>query len=734
MTPTSKASSARAMPAHVQALRLLALETAGNAPAWKRRLIAAAAPVVDVLFQRHLVQDIQAPDWPDRDRFIVSPHLRPLARALQHLLGQEAGTADTAQRGAAPAKIEEMAEDGVSTTDATTTAGTGASAASSDGHGNDRAASSVVSPARQAGTQTGMDVPFRQPGHGLAVAVGMALATRLLRERFGAEVFDHATFVLIDDHDVEPGTAQEAIAIAPWLRPHRLCVLHMTARQEEQTARDGHLRCPNHLARFAAAGWHVQQVAADDARGIGQALEQAMQQDVVSEEERRPAYIALEYDAQAEVPSSEFLREQLGWSEAGSGEVPGEVRDDWRLAGLRGRKARRGWQQRLEQLEPAQREELEQVLAQPLPEPFRQHMRALRMALAETAQPRNLQSLLPALLERSQAFLPPPEMLVLTALHDALPRSAALPAMESDAQSSSEDKTSQPPAQKLQAASEATGNAAGLDLGLRPMALAAVLAGLAAHGGARPVGVVRRQQLPPMLPLLQEMASAGLAASIFVLDDDGCRHAPVEVAVTGVTCLCPADAVELVECWQLCMQQPQGPALLILPSGELPAVRTSPEKSNLSALGGYELFSSEVFPGPEGAPGMVLHAAGRSLAAALKAAQALDAEDIAVRVFSIPAPHWLLRQDAEHRARVLETGEVPRLFVPPGELRHAWTPLTRSAEVLNPCDDAGRLLSDEALAARIEAAVRARLGRLRGVVDIGSSDEDAVTPDEEEEA
>jgi len=234
------------------------------------------------------------------------------------------------------------------------------------------------------------------------------------------------------------------------------------------------------------------------------------------------------------------------------------------------------------------------------------------------------------------------------------------------------------------------------------MALAAVLAGLAAHGGVRAVGVARRHQLPTMLPLLGEAARAGLACTLFVLEDDDCRHAPQEMLSASLRCMCPADAVELVECWQLCVQQPAGVSLIFVPGGKLPAVRGSPEKSNLCALGGYELFSGE------GEARVTLFAAGRALGAALLAARRLEGENIAARVISVPVPRRLLAQPQEHRERILSAAGQVRLFVPPGEVTHAWSLLGCEDGVISPCAD-GALLDVPALEERIVQAVRARL-------------------------
>ena len=663
MTAGSDASGSSLAAPETEALRLLALEAAAQAGSNEdeRRLISAAAPLLGVLFRKFLTHDIQTPDWPDRDRFLISPSMQPLACALLHLLGRGAAANGN---GVGEGPKTEAPANAAKEAPATSPAGEGTACDL---------------------TPRGLDLPLNLPGHGLAAAVGMAMAARLLRERFGAEVFDHATWALIDDRDVEPGVAQESIAIAPWLMPHKLVVLHLTAVHDDGSPH-GRQRCPNHLARFAAAGWHVQQARADDEQAIAEALRQALEEQEGGGEQARPFYIAVEYLADETPPQATALRNWLGWGKLAEGEVPGEVRDEWRLAGLRGRKARRAWQQRVDQLDEGDQQALARRLEQPLPEDFRQDMRALRAALAEQAQERDLQGMLGPLLSRAAQYLP--EMMVLTALHGELPAGEALPAMpEDDAQAAT---------------------AAGmrpldtLDLGLRPMALAALLTGMAAHGGVRPVGVALRHQLGQMLPVLGEAARAGAVFGLFVLETARCHQAPMEALPPGVQGLFPADAVELVECWQLCVQQPVGPALIFVPHGARPTLRDSVEKSNLCALGGYEIYSAEE------TPRAVVFAAGRSLSAALEAAHVLEQGGVPVRVVSLPAPQRLMRQEEAHRRRIAGM-EAVRVLAAPGRVSNLWAWVLGGGEVVSPCAEDGVLLDDRALATLIRQGVRARL-------------------------
>ena len=641
---------APALQKEIAALRLLALERARSLPESGRQLLHAVAPVLTVLFARYLVHDVQAPDWPGRDRFVVSGDFHPAICALLHLLGREGNNGEKG-----------------------------------DGREDAETSDAAVRPCSP--QASGLDLPMQLPGHGLAAAVGMALATRRLREEFGDGI-DLGTYALIDDLDVEPGVAQEAIAVAPHLMPHRLTVLHLTpARNEEEG--EGRRRCPNHLARFAAAGWHVQQVRADDVAGLEKALEQAADQDTATWQERRPAYIAVEYDP-VSLPDPEALRADLGWQELPAGTVPEEVRDVWRLAGLRGRKAHKAWARWLEELNGTRRASLQRRLEGTPHEKHVEALRTLRQALAEDGAARDLQALAVALVRHAATLRE--DMLPLAATHGGVPAPVSLPGEE---------------------AAESVFEL--VDVGLRPAALAALLAGAAAQGGFLPVGITRRRHLPVMAPVLEEAATAGLRFVLLLLDGERCAPPAQAILPDGVDCFCPADAVELAECWQLAAHRSNGPAVIVLPCGEAPPLRTTPEKSNLAALGAYEIHVSE------DAPQGVVFAMGAPLAAAVRAARRLETEDVAVRVVSVPAPERLLRQPSEHVARIVGEERLRVVLMrPPAPV--VCELLRQGGYFVAPCDDDGLWLREEDLTSAVVRHVREALADRRMAPENGSDE------------
>ena len=304
-------------------------------------------------------------------------------------------------------------------------------------------------------------------------------------------------------------------------------------------------------------------------------------------------------------------------------------------------------------------------------------LRALRRALAEEGAARDLQALAVALV-RHAAILRG-DALPLAATHGGVPAPATLPGVE-----------------------ETEDRAELLDIGMRPAALAALLAGAAAQGGFLPVGITRRRHLPVMTPVLEEAAGAGLRFVLLLLDGERCAPPAQAILPNGVDCFCPADAVELAECWQLAAHRSGGPAVIILPRGEAPLLRATPEKSNLAALGAYEIHVSE------DAPQGVVFAMGAPLAAAVRAARRLETEDVAVRVVSVPAPERLMRQPSEHVARIVGEEDLRLLLMrPPAPV--ACELLRQGGHFVAPCDDDGLWLSEEDLTSAVVRHVREAL-------------------------
>src|ERR1700730_831659 len=237
-TPVRRDERAPAMRARhdrmANAIRALAMDAVEQAKSGHPGLPMGAADVATVLFTRFLKFDPADPAWPDRDRFVLSAgHGSMLLYTLLHLLGYEAMTIDELKRF--------------------------------------RQLGSLTPRHPEHGHTPGVETTTGPLGQGFANAVGMAIAERHLAAEFGADIVDHATYVLVSDGDLMEGISQEAIALAGHLRLARLTVLF----DDNGISIDGPLALADsvdQLKRFEACGWNATQIDGHDPEAIAAAI------------------------------------------------------------------------------------------------------------------------------------------------------------------------------------------------------------------------------------------------------------------------------------------------------------------------------------------------------------------------------------------------------------------------------------------------------------------------------
>ncbi|MBI1207804.1 MAG: transketolase [Azospirillum sp.] len=592
------------------AIRLLAADAVEQAKSGHPGMPMGMADVATVLFTRHLKFDAAAPRWADRDRFVLSAgHGSMLLYAVSYLAGYADVTLD---------QLRAFRQLGSRT----------------PGHPE-------VGHPSSAETTTG---PL---GQGLANAVGMALAERLLQARFGADLVDHHTFAMCGDGCLMEGISQEAISLAGHLRLAKLIVLW----DDNRITIDGALSLSSsddQLARFAASGWRTLTVDGHDPAAIDAALTAAKAGD-------RPTLIAcrttIGYGAPTKAGTEKChgaplgaaelagLRDRLGcnWPPF---EVPAPVLGAWRTAGARGRAAHGAWAGRVEALEPARRTEFERCQAGALPQEFERVVAALKQSLVAAA----------------------PKIATRKASQDVLEvLTAAVPDLVGGSADLTHSNLTQTKATKPIAAEDFSGRY--VFYGIREFAMAAAMNGMALHGGVIPYGGTFLVFADYMRNAIRLSALMGIRV-IYVLShdsiglgEDGPTHQPVEHlamlrATPNLTVFRPADAVETAECWALALAEAGGPSVLALSRQAVPAVRTVDRTDNLCALGGYVLAEAE---GPRK---VTVIATGTEVSLALKARSALQAEGIGCAVVSLPSWELFDRQPASYRAEVLGPGSV----------------------------------------------------------------------------
>jgi len=594
------------------ALRALAMDAVEKAQSGHPGMPMGMADVATVLFARFLRFDPSAPDWPDRDRFVLSAgHGSMLLYALLHLTGYEDMTLD---------QLKSFRQLGSRTA----------------GH-------------PEYGHAKGIETTTGPLGQGISNAVGMALAERLLAARYGREAVDHWTYVLASDGDLMEGVSHEACSLAGHLRLGKLIVLY----DDNGISIDGPTELSysdDALARFAAYGWHALRIDGHDPQEITRAIEAARA-------DPRPSLIACRTIIGFGAPNKQgtaathgaplgeaeiaAARERLGWPHPAF-LVPEEVVAAWRAVGAKGRALRAAWQQRVETLEPGLRAAFERTQAGELPA-WSEALVAFKAKLAE---------------ERPTWATRKASEETLKILTQAIPE---LVGGSADLTGSNNTKTaSTPPV----SASDASGRY--LHYGVREHGMAAIMNGIALHKGLIPYGgtfLVFSDYCRPSIRLSALMGQRVIYVMThdsIGLGEDGPTHQPVEHlaalrAMPNLWVLRPADAVETAECWALAIARRDGPALLVLTRQNLPAVRTSHTADNLSARGAYVLAEAD---GPRA---LTLLATGSEVHLALLARERLQAEGVPVAVVSLPCFELFERQGAAYRTEVL--GTAPRIAI-----------------------------------------------------------------------
>jgi transketolase len=495
-------------------------------------------------------------------------------------------------------------------------------------------------------------------GQGLGMAVGMALAERMLNAEFGS-IVDHHTYVLASDGDLMEGLSQEAIAIAGHLRLNRLIVFH----DENHVSIDGPLSLADsvdQVKRFQACKWNAVRIDGHDPAAILDAIRKAQKSDL-------PSLIACRTTigfgmptragtskAHSEAPGAEEIagtRRNLDWPYEPF-VIPGPILAAWRKAGNRGAASRNAWNAALDVMPVGKCEEFERRLRGDLPASFGEAVTELKRKLAEDRSP-------VATRKASQATL---EVLA-KAVPELLTGSADLTPSNNT---------------KVAATPEiAPSSYAGryIHWGIREHGMAAAVNGIALHGGFIPSGASFLTFSDYCRPALRLSALMGIRAiEVFTHDsiglgEDGPTHQPVEHlaalrAIPNLLVFRPADRTETLECWQLALEAKTLPSILALTRQNRPSVRGDFMPENLSAAGAYELAPAD------GGPAKVsIFASGSEVSIALDARSIL-ARQIPTRVVSVPCMTLFLQQDRDQRQKII--GDAPVRVGVEAAVRQGW--------------------------------------------------------------
>ena len=594
------------------AIRALAMDAVQAANSGHPGAPMGTADIATVLFNRFMKIDPSADKWADRDRFVMSAgHGSMLVYAINHLIGYDDMPME---------QIKAFRQWGARTA----------------GH-------------PEYGHAKGIEVTTGPLGQGISTAVGMALAERMNNARFGDDLVDHYTYVIAGDGCLMEGISHEAIDFAGHHGLGRLIVMW----DDNQITIDGATdvsTSTDQAKRFEAAGWHVQKIDGHDKEAIAAAIEAAR---AVTD---KPSMIAcrtvIGFGAPNKQGSHDVHGAPLGDEEIAAARValdwphapftvPQEVYDAWHAVAARGRAARLDWEKRL--AGDAQREAFETAQARP-------DARALDAAI--TAYKAVLSKDQPKVATRKAS------QMALEIVNGTLPNTVGGSA---DLTGSNLTKTS---GMKDVTARDFSGSY--IRYGVREHGMAAIMNGLALHGGFVPYGGTFLQFADYARGAMRLAALMGVPA-IYVmthdsigLGEDGPTHQPVEVlasfrAMPNMYVFRPADAVETAEAWQAAIEMETTPSILSLSRQNLPLLRTKHTDTNLTAKGAYVLRDTD------GTRDVTLIATGSEVEIAMNAADKLAEAGIRAAVVSAPCFEAFAAQPDAYREAVL--GTAPRVGV-----------------------------------------------------------------------
>ena len=585
------------------AIRFLAADAVEKANCGHPGMPMGAADFTTVLYSKFLKIDPQKPDWPDRDRVILSAgHGSMLLYAVNHLVGFSDMT------------IEEIK--------------------------NFRQLGSKTPGHPEYGHTLGVETTTGPLGQGISTAVGMAIAEKIQNAKYGDAIVDHKTYVIASDGDLMEGISQEAISLAGHLKLSKLIVLF----DDNNISIDGAIDLSDstdQLMRFEASGWNVNRVDGHNHDDIEKAIQEAI-------ESNKPSLIACKTKIGFGSPSKEGkssshgaplgaediaqMKKNLNWDYE-EFEIPSDIKDAWRLVGLKNSSKRQEWEERLLDNKDKEIEFLKDIDGQ-ISEELDKEINEIKKVFSEEK---------PGWATRKSS------QEVLETINKVLPNTIGGSA---DLTGSNNTKT-----KNINIID--SNNFAGrfIHYGIREHGMAAAMNGIALHKGLIPYSgtfLVFSDYCRPSIRLAALMdikVIHVMTHDSIGLGEDGPTHQPVEHlpslrAIPNLNVFRPADTTETAECWSLAIKS-KGPSIIALSRQGCPHLRNTFEENNKSSLGAYEIKSSD------GEAQVNLIATGSEVSLAVEVHEELKNDGINSRVVSSPSFELLNKQDNDYIDKTL---------------------------------------------------------------------------------
>ena len=608
---TSDATSQVRLTDMANAIRALSMDAVEAAKSGHPGMPMGMADVATVLFTQFLKFDASASDWADRDRFVLSAgHGSTLLYSLLHLTGYPDMT------------IEQIK--------------------------NFRQLGAITAGHPEYGHAQGIEMTTGPLGQGIATAVGMALAERMQNARYGDDLVDHHTYVIVGDGCLMEGISQEAIDFAGHLKLDRLIVLF----DDNGISIDGNVGLTTSIdqtTRFAASGWDVTRVDGHNPEEVATAIAAAKKtgtpsmiacKTVIGYGAPNKQGSASTHGAPLGTDEIAATRKNLGWPHAPF-EIPDDILSAWRAAGSRGKAAREAWTARLHASDA--KKSFIDTTAGALPD---------NLAAAVIDIKKNFSTEKPKLATRQSS------QKVLEILTGVVPYMIGGSADLTGSNGTITKRDIPVSADQM--------DGTYIHYGVREHGMAAAMNGMALHGGFIPFSGTFLVFADYCRPAIRLAALMGIRVIHVMthdsigLGEDGPTHQPVEHMASlrvmpNVLVFRPADAVEMAECWQSALEQHSGPSILCLTRQGLPTLRTEHTDENRAAKGAYVLSE------PEGPRDITLLATGSEVDTAMQAAEILAGEGTRAAVVSMPCMELFAAQSAAYQTQVL--GDTPKVAV-----------------------------------------------------------------------
>jgi transketolase len=607
----------------INTIRFLSVDGVQKAKSGHPGTPMALAPLSYLLWTRHLRFNPRNPDWPDRDRFILScGHASMLLYSLLYLTGFDLPLDE----------IKAFRQWGSNT----------------PGH-------------PEAGHTPGVEVTTGPLGQGFGNAVGMAMATRMLAHRFnrpGHEIVSHRIVVLCSDGDLMEGVASEAASLAGFHRLGNLVAFYDDNRITIEGSTDLAFR-EDVAGRFRAYGWNVLMVADgnNDLEGMSGAIEAACS------ERDRPTLVIVRTNIAFGSPNKQgtaeahgsplgekevaLTKEALGWPKEPDFFVPEDVLAHFREAVPRGEAGEREWRLKMAaytEANPDLAMEWERVMWGDLPEGWESALPSFPPGIAAMATRKvsgkvinAIAPMIPELAGGSADLAPSTNTLMEEG-------GAFLP--------------------------DAPPGGRNFHFGVREHGMGAILNGMARHGGLIPYGATFLIFSDYMRPAIR-LAALMRIRVIYVfthdsvgLGEDGPTHQPIEHlaalrAIPNLHVFRPADANETAAAWIMAMERTEGPSMMALTRQNVPVLPPEDVYREGNVYRGAYILKE----GGNGRPAVILLASGSEVHVALEAANVLEAEGIPARVVSFLSWERFEEQPGEYRRLVLPPSVRARVSV-----------------------------------------------------------------------